>query len=252
MLTYRCFVYKLAMAASADATALALSLSKCVYREQVRDELPNLTREADLLQDSVGKLLTALPSDVREAVHGGRTGLRRHLGFVQYWLAQGNPASCVQDPVDMAKHDLPAVLALFDDWYERHSPGSASLSNRLAPFVTTGQLNAAVREAWAIFKSRMVALFELPVELDGHRLFDSLFGTNGATAGLLSDSDRQGYANLFKGLYTLNRNPISHNDMPLNPEEIDAVLALVNSALSKVEGLAAQQSDVALRNVVER
>ena len=118
-------------------------------------------------------------------------------------------------------------------------------------FVTTGQLNAAVREAWAIFKSRMVDLFALPEELDGHRLCDRLFGTNGATTGLLSDSDRQGYANLFKGLYTLNRNPISHNDMPPNPEEVDAVLALVNSALSRIEGLAAQQRSAAQSNIVD-
>ena len=259
MLTYRCYVYKLAMAAAADATALALSLSTCVsqshlpeYREQVRVELPHLKRQADLLQDSVGKLLTALPSDLRQAVHGGRTHLCRHLSFTNHWLNKSQPRDCLQDPIDIAKHDLPALLELFDDWYVRHSPGSADLPDRLDPFITTGQLNAAVREAWTIFKSRMVDLFGLPEGLDGHRLFDQLFGTNGATASLLSASDRQGYANLFKGLYTLNRNPISHNDMPSNPEEAEAVLALVNSALATIEGLAAQLPDVAQPNVVER
>ena len=243
MLTYRGYVYTLTMAASADATALALSLAHCVsltnqpdYRERTRDDLHSLDRDADRLRNSVDKLLTALPPDAREAVQEGRTGLLRHLSFIEYWLGKNSPISCAQDPVDIATHDLPAVLALFDDWYEHHSPGSASLPNRLAPFITTGQLNAAVREAWAIFKSRMVDLFGLPDELDGHRLFDKLFGTNGATVGLLSDSDRQGYANLFKGLYTLNRNPISHNDMPSNPEEAEAVLALVTSALSTIEG----------------
>ena len=72
--------------------------------------------------------------------------------------------------------------------------------------------------------------------MDGHKLVDQLFGTDSATAGLLSNSDRQGYANLFKGLYTLNRNPISHNDMSVNPEVIDAVLALINAALARIGG----------------
>ena len=256
MLTYRSYVYTLAMAASADATALALSLSHCVshwhqpdYRERARDDLRSLQRDADRLRNSVDKLLTSLPPDAREAVQEGRTGLLRHLSFIEYWLGKNNPISCAQDPIDIAKHDLPAVLALFDDWYERHSPGSTELPDRLAPFITTGQLNAAVREAWAIFKSRLVDLFEVSDELDGHRLVDQLFGANGAIAGILSDSDREGYANLFKGLYTLNRNPISHNDMSVNPEETDAVLALVNTALARIEGLAAQRPDGAQPNV---
>lgn len=258
MLTYRCYVYKLAMAASADATKLAISLSRHVsplnspeYREQVKEDLPDLLREAADLQASVDKLLTALPSDIRNAVQEGRTKIRRHLYFINHWLDESSPAGCVQDPIDIARLDLPALLALFDEWYERQSPGSAQLPDRLAPLVTTGQLNAAVREAWAIFKSRMVDLFRVSDELDGHRLVNELFGTNGATASLLSDSDRQGYANLLKGLYTLNRNPITHNDMPSNPEEVDAVLALVNSALSRIERLAAQQRNPAKSNIVD-
>ena len=258
MLTYRGYVYTLAMAASADATALALSLAHCVsqwhqpdYRERARDDLPSLQGDADRLRDSVDKLFTALPPDVREAVQEGRTKLLRHLSFIEYWLGKNNPISCAHDPIDIAKHDLPAVLALFNEWYERHSPGSAELPDRLAPLITTGQLNAAARESWAIFKSRMVDLFGLPDELDGHKLVDQLFGTDGATAGILSNSDRRGYANLFKGLYTLNRNPISHNDVPLNPEEIDAVLALVNSGLRKIESLAARQSELPHPNAVE-
>ena len=259
MLTYRGYVYTLVMAASADATALALSLAHCVshwhqpdYRERASEDLSSLQRDASRLRNSVDKLLTALPPDAREAVHEGRSGLLRHLSFIEYWLGKNSPIGCTQDPIDIARRDLPAVLALFDEWYERHSSGSTELPDRLAPFITTGQLNAAVREAWAIFKSRLVDLFEVSDELDGHRLVDQLFGANGATAGIMSDSDRQGYANLFKGLYTLNRNPISHNDMSVNPEEIDAVLALVNTALARIEGLAAQRSDGAQPNVSKR
>ena len=247
------------MAASADATALALSLAQCVsqwhqadYRERAKDDLPSLQRDADRLRASVDKLLTALPSDIREAVQGSRTGLRRHLWFIEHWLGKNDPISCAHDPIDIGKHDLPAALALFDEWYERHSPGSTNLPDRLAPFITTGHLNAAARETWVIFKSRLVDLFELSDELDGHKLVDRIFGADGATADILSDSDRQGYANLFKGLYTLNCNPISHNDMSVNPEEINAVLALVNATLARIEGLATPRPDGAQPNLSNR
>ena len=83
----------------------------------------------------------------------------------------------------------------------------------------------------------MVTLFALPDNLDGHQLADALFGSKGATASLLPDNERTAYLGLFKGLYTLYRNPVSHNDVPSNPSEVDAVLALVNAALLKIESL---------------
>ena len=52
---------------------------------------------------------------------------------------------------------------------------------------------------------------------------------------LLTENERKGYLNLFKGLYTLYRNPIAHNDIQPNPEEVDAVLVMINAALVKIE-----------------
>ena len=148
--------------------------------------------------------------------------------------------SCVQDPIDIVKHDLPDTLKLFEEWYSTQSDLDSELSTRLLPFLTSGQLNAAVREAWAIFKTRMVKQFELADELDGYNLVTALFGSNGVTAGLLPDRDREGYLNLFKGLYALSRNPTAHNDTPPNPAEVDAVLTLISFTLVKIEKLTAE------------
>ena len=97
------------------------------------------------------------------------------------------------------EHDLPDALKLFEEWHSTQSDLDSELSTRLTPFITSGQLNAAIREAWAIFKTRMVKHFELADNLDGHNLVTTLFSSNGATAGLLPDQEREGYLNLFKG-----------------------------------------------------
>ena len=75
------------------------------------------------------------------------------------------------------------------------------------PYIESGQLNVAVREAWPIFKTRMVERLGISREIDGHNLANAIFGSDGAMAGLLSDKEREGYLNLFKGLYALSRNP---------------------------------------------
>ena len=241
MLTYHAHIYNLAMAASAEAIRLASSFSNYSLRRSLPDydksideELPHFQREASSLGDVVDRLLSSLPSEVRESV-GRRTNLSRHVGFIHYWLDQRSPMSCSHDPIDIVEIDLPKVLELFDRWYERQSNADVGFQERLAPIIEAGQLNSAVREAYAIFKTRMVESFGLSAELDGHPLADALFGSDGATANLLDKTTRQGYLHLLKGLYTLYRNPVAHNDMRSNPGEVDAVLVLVNSALVNIE-----------------
>ena len=125
----------------------------------------------------------------------------------------------------------------FDKWYASQSGLDQDLSARLMPFIESGQLNAAVREAWPIFKTRMVDRFGISREIDGSKLVVAIFGPDGATAGLLPSPEREGYLNLFKGLYALSRNPPSHNDVRPNPAEIESALLLISTTLTKVEKL---------------
>ena len=244
MLTYRAHVYKLAMAASAEATTLALSLSHCVrewsdpdYRKLVSNELPTLRAQAASLRQAIGVLMAALPGEVNDAFS------HRHLNWIDFRLNKGEPIRCLQDPIDIAEHDLPGVLKRFDEWYEDQSPVSADLDARLLPLLAAGQLNSAGREAWVVLKRRLVEAFELPDSLDGHKLVEKVFGPNGASAGRLPERDRQAYCHLLKGLYTLNRNLIAHNDADLDPEGSDAVVALINQVLVKVDEFATVAND---------
>ena len=241
MLSYRTHVYLCAMAATAEATKLALALSMCVS-DQLRGQdtgsaidrhLPGLIDGAATLRSSVDNFIATLPPE--NDSWRGATGLSRHLWFIEKRLNEKSPALCAGDPVDIASNDLPEMLREFEKWYEHRSPTHVAFMGRLDPHISAGRLNSAIREAWPIFKTHMIAKFSLPAELDGHGLADRLFGKKGATAGILLDDERTGYLNLFKGMYTVNRNPSFHNDVEANPDVELAVLALINAALIRID-----------------
>lgn len=228
------------MDAAGEAIKLGLLLSQVAalrhspdYEEKREQELGEIRLAAAILNQAFDRLLSALPSEV--STHPGN--LKRHLGFIEYYLKRSDPESCAHDPIDILRSDLPGILSRFDAWYASQSALDNELSTRLMPFMTTGQLNAAVREAWAIFKTRMVKQFELADELDGQSLVTALFSSNGATARLLPDKEREGYMNLFKGLYALSRNPTAHNDATPDPAKVDAVITLISSTLAEIEEL---------------
>ncbi len=241
MISYRAHIYALAMAASGQATKLAVDLSRFLVDRQLSSDhqtilnqcLPELKMSAQSLRSAVEKLENTLPIEVRDGI--GKTSLGRHLDWIDYWLNKRSPADCTRDPVDIVSIDLPNVLKLFEQWYERQSPTHDALGARVNPQIENGELNSALREAWPFFKTRMVQVFGLSGNIDGDKLATNLFGNEGATAGLIPNVEREGYMNLFKGLYALNRNPVSHNDVDTNPEYAAAVLALINATLVRIE-----------------
>ena len=239
-ITYHAHIYVLAMRASGEAMALGLALSRYVAfsgsssdREDSGQELESLRNSAADLRQAVEKLLSALPPDAGI----DSSSLRSHLSWIGRRLKENAPSLCAQDPIGIVHSDIPGVLKQFDKWYASQSALDRELSARIMPYIKSGQLNAAVREAWPIFKTRMVEQFGISDEKDGHELANAIFGSDGATAGLLPNKEREGYLNLFKGLYALSRNPPSHNDIRPNPAEVDAALSLISTTLTKVEQL---------------
>lgn len=242
-ITYHSHIFDLAMNASGEAMALGLALSHYVAdrrtsngRDDLKQELESLRSRAATLRQAIDKLLSALPLDAD--INSSK--LEGHLGWIEYWLKRSSPISCAHDPIDIVRRDLPEVLRQFDEWYASRSVLDDELSTRLLPHIRSGQLNAAVRDAWPIFKTRMVERFGISKEIDGSKLVVAIFGPDGATKGMLEDKEREGYLNLFKGLYALSRNPLSHNDIHPNPAEADAVLVLISTTLMKVEQLSTE------------
>jgi hypothetical protein len=231
MLTFRSYVYQLAMAASAKVSSFALLLAQHLNNESVG--LARLQREASDMEIAVNAFVSALPEAIRERAVTS-TELKRHIGFIHYWLEKGKPSACVGDPVALVQADLPGVLRVFDDSQQQVAVEAVGFTDSIEPFIKTGHYDAALREAWVVFKSRMVAIFGLSEELDGHRLVEALFGPEGAMAGTLNERERQGYCNLLKGLYTLYRNPVFHNHIQPDPVETDSVLAMLDAAVVRI------------------
>ena len=199
MLTYRAHVYNLTMAASAEASSLALALSRCESAlivgsdrpSTLQAHLPDLRTQAASLRTAVEELMETLPPEVQSQAKES-TDLYRHLNFTDYWLRKNLPERCTQDSIDIVSTDIPGVLDVFEKWYERRSPVDQILNDRLKPHLVNGQLNAASREVWAIFKTRMVKLFNLPPDIDGDKLAGKLFGGRSATTQLLEAKEREG------------------------------------------------------------
>ena len=197
--------------------------------------MPDIERQAADLKNAVTELLSALPKEVSESVTHGDRGLLRHLRWINRRVRERLPTACAGDASDIAAQDIPEVLRYFDAWYERQSPAYQGLAERVTPLISVGQLDSALRRAWVYFKTRMVGTFDLPEELDGNQLFNALFSDKGKTVDILPNSEREAYLNLFRGLYVLNRNPVGHNDVEPNPEEFQAVLSIINSALVRID-----------------
>ena len=252
MLNYRSHDYSLAMAATAEAANLALlfsqlrqpptnngssdyELQRDSYDREIEGATPGIQRSRYRLETKINDLKESLPQVVRDEI-GNSTTLGRHLGFLGRNLDQGRVhPNAAGDPIDIAKLDIPEVMKCFNSWYDQQSPADSEMSERLNRHISDGDLNTALREAWPIFKTRMVVKFGIDKSLDGHKLAEQLFGPGGVTAKIFSEDVRRGYMNLFKGLYTLYRNEITHNDVQFSTAEVEATLALISLALVKID-----------------
>ena len=234
MSSYRAHVYDLYAAALAKAAVVLVAYKECIRHRSECAESPeafeDLRERFSDLQTAVEALFAVVPAEVVAAGN-----LQRHMHFGNVYInLHGSPSGWGVDARLILEHDLPAVLDAFNGWYETASEVDPELATRLSTFDSASHINSATREAWAIFKTRMTKAHGLPGNVDGHELVERLFGGDAPAVSSLPERERQGYCNLFKGLYTLYRNPITHNDQEPNPAATDAVIALIGICLSRI------------------
>ncbi|MCY4618263.1 MAG: hypothetical protein OXD50_06885 [Chloroflexi bacterium] len=245
MYSYRVRVYDLFHAAHRKAVQLVLSYANCpppprrprfTAVETPDDEQQAFDEGLRAVEDSFAEteqaiedLRTVLPEEVRNA---GKLG--QHLMFTRHYLSEKSPDRCAHDADDILLRDLPLLIERFDAWYQAQSRLDPELLQRLEAFTQLAHVNSAVREGWASFKTRSVRSFDLSENVDGARLAVQLFGSSGVLRDSLSDKDCEAYLNLLRGLYSVSRNPVVHNDASPNPAVADAVLTLLSYVLARL------------------
>ncbi len=246
MYSYRVRVYDLFHAAHRKAVQLVLSHAKCpppprrprfTAVETPEDEQKAFDEGLRAVEDAFGELEQAieelravLPKELR---HAGYLG--RHLMFTRDYLRKKSPDSCAHDADDILHRDLPLLIERFDAWYQAQSRLDPELLQQLEAFTQLAHVNSAVREGWASFKTRSVGSFDLSENIDGAKLAVQLFGSSGVLRDSLSDKDCEAYLSLLRGLYSVSRNPVVHNDAAPNPAVADAVLTLLSYVLARLE-----------------
>lgn len=234
MYSYHTHVHSLYTVAVSRAAAVLVAYERCVRHDPEDAEFPDALGELRArfgdLQVAADALFAVVPVEVAAAGE-----LKRHMHFGNVFInIKGRPDGWQNNGQLVLDRDLPAIFNAFNDWYAAASGIDPELVERLHPFNSVAHINSASREAWAIFKTRLIEAFDLPGNLDGHKLIERLFDGDDPEVATLSKRERQGYSNLLKGLYSLNRNPVSHNDAHPNPAEADAVIALIGICLSRI------------------
>ncbi len=202
-------------------------------------ELGTLRTEYTQLTGAIEALLSALPDDALDSLKN--SGLKRHLSCLDRRLREGKPRECTGDAIDITDRDLPFVWKTFEEWFERNSSSDEDFVRKVDRLLNIGQGDSAIRKGWAVFKSRLVSTYGLDGNLDGVRLADAIFGDRGVARDHIPNAQCEGYLNLFKGLYALNRNEVAHNDVTVDPQETEAVLMLLNSMLAHVVKLTGEE-----------
>lgn len=189
-----------------------------------------LLLDRDNLATLSGNLEDLLPEEVR-----GRSGLERHLAWMQLRLREGKPDLCRGDIEDTCLIDLPTLEKHFRDWCASSIHYDQELVEKVSDLLIGREFDSAIRKAFVILKTRLVSRFGVPNDLDGAPLANRLFSQSGNLASTLDASERQAMRDLLAGLYGIYRNKYGHQDIKAPWHEADAVLSMINFILKRID-----------------
>lgn len=238
MLGYRAHVFDRYLSAINASLDLRRALSAWTVVSHSGDEIAVEIEQLKLLAQSVRSAVSALRDSLPEelADRTRRGDLDRHLSWLDYWLAEKKPQSCQGDAIDLTERDIPSIWRLFEEWLKNNSKSDDEFVRKVGRLHHIGESDSALRKAWVVFKTRMVAAYNLDSKLDGRELIDAVFGQGGPLASVLPRNELDAYASLFRALYALNRNEAFHNDIPADPLETEGLLLLLSSILARLNG----------------
>lgn len=197
---------------------------------QAGASVADLARDRDSLAALCDHTLPRLPEELARA-----TNLRRHLGWMERNLSLDKPSSSESDINDICDQDLPILMTDFKRWCVEAGHYDVELRARVEELLATRQYDSAIRRAFIVLKARLVTVFGVEQSSDGAELVNQLFGKTSEATAFLSNGERQAMRDLLSGLYGLFRNPYTHHEVDAPFHDIDAVLAMINAMLKRLD-----------------
>lgn len=220
-----------------------------LYESAVRDEFKRVYDLAERIRAKfdTGAKASELPQDLQlldaayeqlkrllpVGVSAGNIG--RHLGFLKYYLEREKVESCRGDIRDICLFDLPALEQSFRDWCASQQHYDAEFAEKVGELLRERYLDSAVRKGFVVLKERLVRSFDVPGDVDGRELVNQVFGGKGYLSGKIPESEREAMRNLLDGLFGVFRNVYGHRDVEPDWYEVEAILAMINWSLKRIE-----------------
>jgi len=189
-----------------------------------------LLKDRDNLDCLCKKLNELLPEEIR-----GRSNLERHLAWMRYWLREAKPHMCRGDIEVICSHDIPTLEKYFHEWCIASTHYDEDLIQKISDLLIRQEYDSAIRKAFVILKSRLVAKFGVDHDRDGADLVNRIFGASGLLSSRLEPDERQAMRDLLAGLYGVFRNKYGHQDLEAPWHEADAILSMINFILKRIE-----------------
>jgi len=162
--------------------------------------------------------------------------LKRHLGFMKYYLDRDNKSGCLSDIRDIVFAELPEL----GDYIIDNGFSEGHLDMRLCQATSRlfeiNDYASVVRATFPVLSSRLRRIFGVEDGSDGENLVNIIFGQGGGlNPAALSREEKTAYRNLIAGFYAVYRNKFNHEDSSPTFVQANGVVEMANSLIIDLE-----------------
>ncbi|WP_080684208.1 TIGR02391 family protein [Pseudomonas chlororaphis] len=202
-----------------------------------------MLRQLDELDESVllamlerlNALIVPLVEEIDpEWAHCG--SLKRHLGFMKYYLDRNSKSGCLSDIRDIVFTELPELADHIIDNSFSGSHLDVRLGQATSRLFEINDYASVVRATFPVLSSRLRRIFGVEDGSDGENLVNLIFGQGGGlNPAALSREEKTAYRNLIAGFYAVYRNKFNHEDSSPTFVQANGVVEMANSLIIDLE-----------------
>ncbi|WP_123576570.1 TIGR02391 family protein [Pseudomonas protegens] len=162
--------------------------------------------------------------------------LRRHLGFMKYYLDRNSKSGCIGEIKDIVFIELPELAdhIISNGFIESHL--DVRLGQATSRLFEINDYASVVRVTVPVLSSRFRRIFGVENGSDGENLVSLIFSQGGGLNPVaLSREEKTAYRNLIAGFYAVYRNRFNHEDSSPTFVQANGVVEMANSLIVDLE-----------------